>query len=71
VISREYMNVKQWDLRTTKAVHSTEVSDAQTQNLQQLQKNDALDDEFFLSLSQDGKHMVTGGYDRSAHLIDA
>jgi hypothetical protein len=38
IVSREYMNIKQWDLRTAKAVHSTEISDAQTQNIQHLQR---------------------------------
>lgn len=29
-----------------------------------------MDDEFFLDVSPDGKHMVTGGYNKSAHVID-
>jgi len=36
-----------------------------------LSREDALDDEFFLSLSPDGKYFATGGYNRAAHVIDA
>jgi len=38
--------------------------------LQQFDKEDALDDEFFTSLSPDGKHLVTGGYNKTAHVVD-
>jgi len=39
-------------------------------NLPQLSKEDALDDEFFISLSPDGKYIATGAPNRSAHVID-
>jgi len=39
-------------------------------NLAQLNREDALDDEFFMQLSPDGKYIATGAYNRSAHVID-
>ena len=35
-----------------------------------MSREDALDDEFFLSLSPDGKYIATGGYNRAANVID-
>lgn len=70
MVSREYLNARQWDLRMQKSIFAAEISESMTRNLQHLHRNDALDDEFFLNISQDGKHMITGGYDKSAHLVD-
>lgn len=53
-----------------RSIHSAEIDDLLTKNISQLQKDEALDDEFFLSLSHDGKHLATGSYDKSAHVID-
>lgn len=39
-------------------------------NLPVLSREEALDDEFFISLSPDGKHIATGGYNRAAHVMD-
>jgi hypothetical protein len=39
-------------------------------NLSKLYEQDSLDDEFFLSLSPDCNHIVTGAYNKSAHVID-
>ena len=39
-------------------------------NLTTLMDQDCLDDQFFLDVTPDGKHMATGGYNRSAHVID-
>lgn len=33
-------------------------------------EQDCLDDQFFLDVTPDGKHMATGGYNKSAHVID-
>ena len=40
-------------------------------NLGTLLENDSLDDQFFLDMSPDGKHMATGGYNKSGHVLDA
>jgi hypothetical protein len=39
-------------------------------SLAQFEQEEALDDEFFTSLSPDGKHIVTGGYNKTAHIVD-
>jgi hypothetical protein len=51
IVSRDYLGVKQWDMRMGKAVHSSEVSEAMSHSLASLHRNDALDDEFFLTMS--------------------
>lgn len=70
ILSREFMNVRMWDLRMGKSVFSAEINDAMTRSLPALHKADALDDEFFMAVSQDGKHLATGAYDKSAHVMD-
>jgi hypothetical protein len=39
-------------------------------SLAQFEQEEALDDEFFTALSPDGKHIVTGGYNKTAHVVD-
>lgn len=51
-------------------LHSASTSETMERNLSKLHTAGALDDEFFLSVSADGKHVATGGYDRSAHVMD-
>lgn len=76
VISRDYMSVKLWDIRHStgmhhsKPVYSAQVTEYMEKNLTKLYEQDSLDDEFFLSLSPDSKHIVTGAYNKSAHVID-
>ena len=73
VVSRDYLSVKLWDLRSSanyKPLFSAQVTDYMEKNLSTLYEQDSLDDEFFLDVSPDGKHMVTGGYNKSAHIID-
>lgn len=73
VVSRDYLSVKLWDLRSPanfKPLFSAQVTDYMEKNLSSLYEQDSLDDEFFLDVSPDGKHMVTGGYNKSAHVID-
>lgn len=65
------MTVKVWDLRADKPYFSVNVNDYMERNLSQLSREDALDDEFFISLSPDGKYLATGGYNRAANVIDA
>jgi hypothetical protein len=64
------MSIKAWDLRAEKPYYSANVNDYMERNLSQLSREDALDDEFFMSLSPDGKYLSTGGYNRAAHVID-
>ena len=71
VISRDYLYTKLWDLRVGRPTYSAEVNDLMTRNVDALYSNDALDDEFFLATSTDGKHVATGAYNKSANVIDA
>ena len=36
----------------------------------QLYDNDSLDDQFFVDVSPDGKHIATGAYNKSGHVMD-
>ena len=81
--SRDYLSVKLWDLRTAqssfdsrmgnshkKPLYSAQVTDYMERNLGRLLENDSLDDRFFMDVSNDGKYIATGGYDRSGHILD-
>jgi len=72
IVSRDYLSVKLWDLRGTGdlPLYSAQVTDYMERNLQNLHEQDSLDDEFFMNVSPDGRHLVTGGYNKSAHVID-
>lgn len=39
-------------------------------NLANLYHNSNIADQFFLELSPDGRHMATGAYNKSAHVLD-
>jgi WD40 repeat protein len=83
VVTRDYLSVKLWDLRQasssapqsvggtgSKPVYSAQVADYFERNLAMLMEQDCLDDQFFLDVTPDGKHMATGGYNKSAHVMD-
>ena len=83
IFSRDYLSVKLWDIRgaqsdfesyssnnITKPIYSAQVTDYMERNLGTLLENDSLDDQFFIDLSPDGKHIATGGYNRSGHVLD-
>jgi uncharacterized protein YuzE len=46
------------------------VTEYAEKNLVNLMDSESLDDRFFLEVSPDGKHMATGAYNKSAHVID-
>ena len=69
------MSVKLWDLRSassynSKPLYSAQVTDYMERHLPQLLENENLEDQFFLDVSPDGKHLATGGYNRSGHVMD-
>ena len=70
MISRDYLYTKLWDLRMARPAFSAEVNDLMTRNVDELYNSDSLSDEFFLATSTDGKHVATGAYNKSAHVID-
>ncbi len=53
-----------------RTLYSACVTDGMERNLNKLYSAGALDDEFFLKVSHDGKYIATGGYDKTAHVID-
>ena len=86
IISRDYLNVKLWDLRMAtgnstqeflinepragKPIYSAQVTDYVERNLVRLYENENLNDSFFANVTPDGKHIATGAYNKSGHIID-
>lgn len=63
LFSRDYLNVKVWDLRMeNKPVHTIPVHDYLAPHLYNLYENDCIFDKFEVSSSPDGGHFVTGSY---------
>lgn len=48
-----------------------QVTDYMEPNLTQLSQTNSYADEFFIKMSPDGRHALTGAYDKTAHVIDA
>ena len=55
---------------SAKPIYSAQVTDYLERNLSNQLENDALEDQFTLAISPDGKHFCTGGYNKSGHVID-
>jgi len=53
-----------------KPIYSAQVTDYMEKNLANLMDSDSLDDQFFVDVSPDGKHMATGAYNKSGHVMD-
>lgn len=70
LISRDYLSVKLWDTRMEKVIFSAPVMQQAERQLNKLYNASALDDEFFMSVSRDGRYVATGGYDKTGHIID-
>ena len=56
--------------RAGKPLYSAQVTDYSERNLVRLYENENLNDSFFASVSPDGKHIATGAYNKSGHIID-
>jgi serine/threonine-protein phosphatase 2A regulatory subunit B len=65
LISRDYLSVKLWDIRMEKVIHTAPVMQQAQRQLSKLYNASALDDEFFMSVSRDGRYVATGGYDKN------
>ena len=77
VASRDYLRVKLWDLRKSslnsennRPIYSAVVADYMDSSLTELYQNQNVQDKFFLDVTPDGKHLATGCYNRSGHVID-
>lgn len=71
VVSRDYLSVKLWDVRSGRApLASIAVCDYLEKNLLSLYEEDLIYDKFFLDVSPCSGYVVTGAYNRSAHVLD-
>lgn len=77
IASRDCLSVKLWDVRKAsdatgncKPVYSAQVTDYIKNKPSQHLDTLNLSDQFFLDVTPDGRHIATGGYNRSAHVID-
>ena len=83
IAARDYLSVKLWDMRNTesskdvsglqvqsKPVYSARVNDYFDTSLVELYERDNLSDKFFIGLSPSGKHLATGGYNKSFNVMD-
>jgi len=70
-VSRDYLSVKLWDVRFGRQPIATiAVCDYLEKNLLSLYEEDFIYDKFFLDVSPCSGYIVTGAYNRSAHVLD-
>lgn len=72
VVTRDYLTIKIWDIRSTSKQPSSSihVTDYIEKNLLSLYEEDAIYDKFFLDISPCNNYVVSGGYNKSGHVID-
>lgn len=72
IATRDYLSVKIWDIKGTsrKPMTSISVCDYLEKNLVNLYEDDSIYDKFFMDVSPCGNYMLTGAYNKSAHIID-
>lgn len=72
IVTRDYLSVKLWDVRSTSKapVSQIAVCDYIEKNLLSLYEEDFIYDKFFLDVSPCNQYVVTGAYNRSAHVLD-
>lgn len=78
VATRDYLSVKIWDLRVNQqsaaaknsCYQSAQTCDFLEKNLVNLYEEDSIYDKFFLDVSPCNGYLLTGGYNKSAHVID-
>jgi serine/threonine-protein phosphatase 2A regulatory subunit B len=71
VVSREYLNVKIWDLTNTKKpLHNVCVQDTLKSKLVNLFETDSIYDKFNIACSHDSTTILTGNYNNNFHLLN-
>jgi serine/threonine-protein phosphatase 2A regulatory subunit B len=71
IVSRDYLSVKLWDVRSQRMpLASIAICDYLEKNLLSLYEEDYIYDKFFLDVSPCSGYVVTGAYNRSAHVLD-
>ena len=53
-----------------KPLYSAQVTDYTERNLVRLYENENINDSFFADVSPDGRHIATGAYNKSGHVMD-
>jgi WD40 repeat protein len=66
------LTVKLWDIRQTnnKPFLSMHVTDYLEKSLVSLYEDDSIYDRFFLDVSPNSQYLVTGAYNKTAHVVD-
>ena len=72
IFTRDYLGIKLWDIRgTTNApVTNYAVCDYIEKNLCNLYEEDSIYDKFFMDVSPCQNYLITGNYNKSAHILD-
>ena len=72
IATRDYLSVKLWDIRSTtqKYYQNIQVCDYLDKGLISLYEDDSIYDRFFLDVSPNSQYLLTGAYNKSAHVID-
>lgn len=72
IATRDFLSTKLWDIRGTsrKASISINICDYLEKNLVNLYEDDSIYDRFFMDVSPCGGYILTGAYNKNAHVID-
>ena len=72
IVSRDYMNVKVWDISNpgNEPLHNSCVLDFQNSHLQGMYDSGAIFDRFDVKVSSNGNQIMAGGYNDSFTVID-
>jgi len=71
IISREYMNVKVWDIASTKTpIQNICIQESLKSKLVNLFENDCIFDKFSIAGSYDNNTILTGNYNNNFHLLN-
>lgn len=72
IVSREYLNVKIWDMNNTKKpLHNICVQESLKSKLVNLFEEDSIYDRFNVACSSDSNIILTGNYNNYFHLLNA
>jgi serine/threonine-protein phosphatase 2A regulatory subunit B len=72
IATRDFLSAKIWDIRGTshKPSISINVCDYLEKNLVNLYEDDSIYDRFFMDVSPCGNFILTGAYNKNAHILD-
>ena len=72
IVTRDYLTARIWDIRSPgrTPISSFGVCDYMEKNLLALYEEDFIYDKFYMDVSPCSNYIVTGGYNRSGHILD-